>query len=96
MKLDSGRFAVAVATVFTVAGAFCALLFKLAPDAYYRSANFLLHSGMYQATRPVGWGELFLALATWWVIVAVVSGASAALYNKLLAGSSVAAARRAA
>lgn len=84
MRLDVRRFAVAVATVWAVGSLICAFVFKTAPDAYEGTANFLVHTDMYRAVRTVGWGELLLAVLVWWVIVVVLAGASAALYNGLL------------
>jgi hypothetical protein len=84
MKLNAGKFAMAVASVWAVAGLFCAIVFKAAPEAYARAANFLLHTNMYRPVRTVGWGELVLALVAWWVISAVLAGAAAAAYNGLL------------
>lgn len=84
MRLDVGRFAVAVATVWAIAGLVCAFVFKTAPAAYAAGANFLLHSDMYRGDRTVGWGELLVAVLVWWVLVAVLAGASAALYNRLI------------
>ncbi len=60
MKLDIRRFAIAVATVWAIAGLVCAFAFKTAPAAYTGAANFLLHADMYRVTRAVGWGELGL------------------------------------
>ena len=82
MRLDAVRFAVAAANVWAAAGLVCALIYRVAPEAYARAANVLLHSNMYRATRVVGWGELVLAVAAWWVLAALVVGASATLYNR--------------
>lgn len=82
MKLDAGRFAVAVATVWAAAGLVCALVYKAAPEAYARTANFLLHTDMYSATKVLGFRELVLAVVTWWVLAVLLVGASAALYNR--------------
>ena len=82
MRLDAGRFAIAVANTWGVAGLACALIYKTSPESYARAANFLLHSDMYRATRVFGWGELVLAVVAWWVLAAVLAGTSAALYNR--------------
>jgi hypothetical protein len=82
MKLDAGRFAVAVANVWAAAGLTCALIYKATPEVYARAANFLLHSDMYRATRVVGWGELVLAVVAWWVLAMLLAGGSATLYNR--------------
>ena len=82
MKLDPGRFAVAIATVWASAGLVCGLIYKAAPETYARAANFLLHTDIYQSTRILGWGELGLAVVAWWTLVALLTGASAALYNQ--------------
>ena len=83
MKLDAGRFAVALASVWAVAALVCAVMYKAAPDSYARFANFLVHSDMFQATRAFGWGEVLGAMIAWWVLVAILAGASAAMYNRL-------------
>ena len=93
MKLDVGRFAAAVATVWAAAGLVCAFVFKTAPATYAAGANFLLHTDMYGTARVVGWGELLLAVVVWWVVVAVLAGASAALYNRLIGAGQVSTAR---
>lgn len=82
MRLDAVRFAVAVANVWAAAGLVCALTYKAAPEAYARAANVLVHSDMYRATRVVGWGEVVLAAVAWWVLAALLAGASATLYNR--------------
>jgi hypothetical protein len=82
MKLDAARFAMAVATTWAVAGLLCGLIYKASPEIYNRGANFLLHSEMYRSTQTLGWGELLLAVVAWWVLVALLTGASAALYNR--------------
>ena len=82
MKLEVRGFAFAVANVWAVAGLVCAVVFKLAPNAYAGAANFLLHTDMYRTSRVVGWGELIVATFAWWILVALVAGASAALYNR--------------
>ncbi|HET9327325.1 MAG TPA: DUF5676 family membrane protein [Candidatus Eisenbacteria bacterium] len=82
MKLDTGRFAIAVGTIWAAAGLICGLVYKIAPESYARTANFLLHSDMYRATRVFGWGELALATAAWWFLAAGLAGASAAMYNR--------------
>ena len=82
MKLNAMKFAMAVASVWATAGLVCAIVYKLAPNAYAGAANFLLHTDMYRATHVVGWGELILAVAVWWVVAAVLAGASAAAYNR--------------
>lgn len=84
MKLHTIHFAVAVANVWAIAGLICGLFYKGAPEAYARGANFLLHSDMFTSTRAFGWGELVAATAVWWGLVAVLAGASAALYNRSL------------
>ena len=84
MKIDAGRFAVASASVFSLAGLLCALYYKASPQGYASGANFLLHTDMYSSTRPFEWGELFVAVAAWWVIVAAIVGASAAFYNRMV------------
>ena len=82
MKLDALRFSTAVANVWAMAALFCAIVYKLAPGAYATTANFLLHTDMYHATRVVGWGELILAVVVWWGIVALFAGAAAIMYNR--------------
>ena len=82
MKLEAGRFAVAVASTWAVAGLICGLIYKVSPQSYNQGANFLLHSEMYRSTQALGWGELLLATAAWWVLVAVLMGVSATLYNR--------------
>ena len=82
MKLESGRFAVAVANVWAAVSLICALTYKAAPAAYTGGANFLLHSDMFRATRVVSWGELVLAAVAWWVLAALLAGAAATLYNR--------------
>ena len=82
MKLDAGRFAVAVATAWAAAGLICALIYKAAPEAYARTANFLLHTDMYSATKVLSFGELVLAVVAWWILAVLLVGASAALYNR--------------
>jgi len=82
MKLDPGRFAIAVANTWGVAGLICALSYKGSPENYARAANFLLHTDMYRATRLVGWEELVLAVVAWWVLAALLAGATAILYNQ--------------
>lgn len=82
MRLDVGRFAVAVATVWAAAGLVCGLVYKAAPAAYAGAANFLLHTDMYGTTRALGWGQLALAVVVWWIVAALLAGASAALYNR--------------
>ena len=84
MKLNAVKFGMAVASVWAAAGLICGVGYKLAPDLYSRTANFLLHTDMYQATRFVGWGELILAVAAWWAISAVLAVAAAAAYNRTL------------
>ena len=86
MKLEVRGFAFAVANVWAVAGLLCAVVFKLAPDAYAGAANFLLHTDMYRTSRVVGWGELIVAVFAWWVLAALLAGASAALYNRSVGG----------
>ena len=81
MKLDAGRFAIAVASTFSVAGLICGLIYKASPQSYNRAANALLHTDMYRTLQPLGWGELVLAVVAWWVVVALLTGASVALYN---------------
>jgi len=83
MKLDVMKCSIAVASVWAVAGLICAVVYKLAPNAYAGAANFLLHTDMYSATRVVGWGDLLLAVVAWWVIAACLVGASAAVYNRM-------------
>jgi len=84
MKLDASRFAVATANVWAAAGLICALAYKAAPEAYARSANLLLHTDMYTATRLLGWSEVVFAILAWWVLVFVLVGCTVALYNKSL------------
>ena len=86
MKLDAQRFAIAVANIWAAAGLLCAVLYKLVPDTYARGANFLLHTDMYRPGRVPGWGELVLAVVAWWVLAALLAGASAALYNRSVGG----------
>ncbi len=81
MKLDAGRLAMAVANVLAAAGLICAVIYKVAPDAYARGANFLLHTDMYTSTRTFGWGELILAALVWWFLAAIITGAAATFYN---------------
>ena len=73
-----------VRAVWAIAGFLCAVLFKTAPEAYAGGANFLLHTDMYRTVPTVGWGELMLAVIAWWVLVALLAGVSASLYNRLL------------
>ena len=82
MKLNTVRFAVAVANVWAIAGLICGLFYKAAPQAYARGPNFLLHSDMFTSTRAFGWGELVVATVVWWGLAAMLAGASAGLYNK--------------
>ena len=84
MKLDGQRFAIAVANVWAASGLLCAILYKLAPDTYARGANFLLHTDMYKPSRVPGWGELILAVVAWWLLAAILAGASAMVYNRSL------------
>lgn len=84
MKLNAMRFAVAVANVWAIAGLICGLFYRGAPQAYARGANFLLHTDMFTSTRAFGWGELVAATVVWWGLVAVLTGASAGLYNRSL------------
>ena len=84
MKIVAGKFAVASASVFALAGLLCALYYRTSPQGYASGANFLLHTDMYSSTRPLEWGEMFMAAAAWWMIVAAIVGASAALYNRMV------------
>ena len=84
LKLDAGRFAIAVANVWAAAALTCAVFYKVAPDSYARVANFLVHTDMFRSTRVFGWGEVAAATVAWWVLVAVLAGASAAAYNRAI------------
>jgi hypothetical protein len=84
MKLDARCFSIAFASTWTIGGLLCAWVFKAAPAFYYKAANLLLHSDMYRPGREVGWGELLMALAVWWVLVAGLASAAAVLYNIML------------
>lgn len=86
MTLDARRFAIAVADVWAAAGLLCAVLYKLASGAYARGANVLLHTDMYKPSRVPGWGELVLAVVAWWLLAAILAGASAMVYNRLVTG----------
>jgi hypothetical protein len=85
MKLNSVRFASAVAHVWAIAGLICGLTYIAAPQSYARAANFLLHSDMFTSTRGFGWGELVAATGAWWGLAFVLAGASASLYNRSVA-----------
>lgn len=87
MRLNTVRFAVAVANVWAIAGLICGLFYKGAPQVYARGANFLLHTDMFTATRAFGWGELVAATIVWWILAAVLTSASAGLYNRSLRGT---------
>ena len=82
MKLDAGRFTIATANVAAAAALVCALLYKVSPGGYADTANFLVHTDMFTATRPFGWGELILATIVWWALAAILAGAVVSLYNR--------------
>ena len=80
-ELNSIRFAIATATAWSVAGVLCGVFYIVAPEQYAAGANFLLHSDMFTSTRALGWPGLVGATAVWWIMVAIIAGSAAALYN---------------
>lgn len=84
MKLDIRAFAIATALVTAVLFVICAFFVALAPRETTAVAGYLVHADLSGLSRSLTWGNFFGGLVGWSVGTAIIAGATAWLYNRLV------------
>ena len=84
MRLDLRAFAVAAGIVAAALFTLCALAVAIAPTWTTNVAGTLIHLDLTGVARTITWGTFFAGLVTWSLGTAIVFGALAGLYNRLL------------
>jgi hypothetical protein len=82
MKLNVRAFAHAAALVWTALYALCALLIALAPKQTVAAFGYVMHADLSLISRSVTWDSFLAGLVSWYLLVALSTGAAVWLYNR--------------
>lgn len=83
MKLDIRAFAIAVGGVTAAAFTICAFFVAVAPESTRAFFSYLFHIDLTGMASTISWGSFFAGLLGTGLGMALLSGAVAALYNRL-------------
>ena len=89
MKLNVKAIAIAHGAVAGILFVLCRLVFTLTPDGSLAAMKYLFHTDWSSVAAPVTWGGFFFGLVVLMLVAAVLSAASASIYNGLAVESSV-------
>lgn len=83
MKLNTLAIANATSVVTAVLFTLCALLLAVAPAAAYAAFSYLFHVELGDIAYAMTWGVYLGGLIAWVVVMWLVAGTLAWLYNRL-------------
>lgn len=84
MKLDLRAFAMASALMAAILFILCTFFVFIAPKETTAVAGHVIHADLSGIVRSLTWGNFFGGLLGWTVGTAIVAGATAWLYNRLV------------
>lgn len=84
MKIDAIKFGLATATVFAAFWVFCSLLVITMPLGMMQMSGHMVHADFGHMTWRLNFIGFAYGLVAWSLIAALLSGAIAAIYNRLL------------
>ena len=86
MSVDVRAVTITGAVVAAVSNAVCAAFVVLAPQAAMTIGSYMFHMDFSKVGIVVTWEGAFIGLASFTAFVALVSGASGLIYNRLARG----------
>ena len=88
MRIDARAFGVAAGATAAVLFIICALAVAIAPGPTTAFAGYLIHMDLSGMSRSLTFGSFVAGLICWTVGTALTFGLVAAVYNRLIRGSS--------
>ena len=85
MKLDAKALALALGSVTAGSFLLCSLLYAVVPQSVGWTSH-MFHIDVTSIFRPITLVGTVLGAVCWWILVAVLAGVSATLYNRSVRG----------